>query len=293
MGRGKRKRVKRRQVSSLDKERRGKMKKRNVLVLALALLALPSMAFAQRDVKLKVNGKPVVSKPAAFIAADRTMVPVRFVAEALDYQVLWDEGSRDILLTKMNFETNKPEQALVLKTDAPKALLIAKEDVDAFYAATIPWPEFKSADVKDYVKDYMDRAKAVDLEMKPVIKGDHAFIPLRAVVELFGQKISWDGATYTVSIVGNVAKTDEEIAGAWMYSKLPAEYKKSPFKLIDCSHEDSDALMKKHIYTYDVIEDHPDHIVTIARYRLDLNKSVFYKYDVMNDVWVRDPALNK
>lgn len=269
------------------------MKKRNVLVLALALLALPSMAFAQRDVKLKVNGKPVVSKPAAFIAADRTMVPVRFVAEALDYQVLWDEGSRDILLTKMNFETNKPEQALVLKTDAPKALLIAKEDVDAFYAATIPWPEFKSADVKDYVKDYMDRAKAVDLEMKPVIKGDHAFIPLRAVVELFGQKISWDGATYTVSIVGNVAKTDEEIAGAWMYSKLPAEYKKPPFKLIDCSHEDSDALMKKHIYTYDVIEDHPDHIVTIARYRLDLNKSVFYKYDVMNDVWVRDPALNK
>ena len=271
------------------------MKKRNVLVLALAILALPSMAFAQRDLKLTVNGKPVVSKPAAFIASDRTMVPVRFVAEALDYHVLWDEGSRDILLTKMNFETNKPEQALVLKTDAPRALLIAKEDVDAFYAATTPRLEIKSADDKDYVdvKDYLNRAKAVDLEMKPVIKGNHAFIPLRAVVELFGQRIFWDGATYTVSIEGNVAKTDEEIAGAWMYSKLPAEYKKPPFKLIDCSHEDSDALMKKHIYAYDVIEDHPDHIVTVARYRLDLNKSVFYKYDVVNDVWVRDPELNK
>ena len=264
------------------------MKKRNVLVLALALLALPSMAFAQREVKLEVNGKSVVSTPAAFISANRTMVPVRFVAEALDYQVLWNEGSRDILLTKMDFDTNKPVQAMVLKTEAAKALLIAKEDVDAFYAATTRL-EFQPADVKEY----MDRAEAVELETKPIIKENRTFIPLRAVVELFDQKISWDDETSTVSIEGKVAKTDEEIAGAWMYSKLPAEYKKPPFKLIDSMLTDRDALAKKHIYAYDVIEDHPDHIVTIARYRLDLNKSVFYKYDAAEDAWVRDPELNK
>lgn len=264
------------------------MKKRNVLVLALAILAMPSMAFAQRDVKLEVNGKPVVSKPAAFISADRTMVPVRFVAEALDYQVVWNEGSRDILLTKMNFDTNKPEQALVLKTDAPRALVIEKKDVSAFYGATTK-DTFTMADVEGY----LNRAKVVNLELKPIIKEDRTFIPLRAVVELFGQRIFWDGATYTVSIEGNVAKTDEEIAGAWMYSKLPAEYKKSPFKLIDSMLTDRDALAKKHIYAYDVIEDRPDHIVTIARYRLDLNEGVFYRYDAAEDVWVRDPELNK
>ena len=264
------------------------MKKRTMLALALALMVLPSMAYAQRDVKLTVNGKPVVSTPAAFISANRTMVPVRFVAEALDYQVLWNEGSRDILLTKMDFDTNKPVQALVLRTDAAKALLIAKEDVDAFYAATTRL-EFEPADVKEY----LDRAESVALETKPVIKENRTFIPLRAVVELFDQKISWDDATSTVSIEGKVAKTDEEIAGAWMYSKLPAEYKKPPFKLIDSMLSDRDALAKKHIYAYDVIEDHPDHIVTIARYRLDLNASVFYKYDAAEDAWVRDPELNK
>lgn len=264
------------------------MKKRTMLALALALMVLPSMAYAQRDVKLTVNGKPVVSTPAAFISANRTMVPVRFVAEALDYQVLWNEGSRDILLTKMDFDTNKPVQALVLRTDAAKALLIAKEDVDAFYAATTRL-EFEPADVKEY----LDRAEGVALETKPVIKENRTFIPLRAVVELFDQKISWDDATSTVSIEGKVAKTDEEIAGAWMYSKLPAEYKKPPFKLIDSMLSDRDALAKKHIYAYDVIEDHPDHIVTIARYRLDLNASVFYKYDAAEDAWVRDPELNK
>lgn len=264
------------------------MKKRNVLALALALLALPSAAYAQRDVKLEVNGKSVVSTPAAFISANRTMVPVRFVAEALDYQVLWNEGSRDILLTKMDFDTNKPVQAMVLKTDAAKALLIAKDDVDAFYGATTRL-EFQPADVKEY----MDRAEGVDLETKPIIKENRTFIPLRAVVELFDQKISWDDETSTVSIEGKVAKTDEEIARAWMYSKLPAEYKKPPFKLIDSMLSDHDALAKKHIYAYDVIEDHPDHIVTIARYRLDLNASVFYKYDAAEDAWVRDPELNK
>lgn len=264
------------------------MKKRNVLALTLVLLVLPSMAFAQRDVKLKVNGKPVVSKPAAFISADRTMVPVRFVAEALDYQVVWNEGSRDILLTKMNFDTNKPEQALVLKTDAPRALVIEKKDVSAFYEATTK-DTFTMADVDEY----LNRAEGVDLETKPIIKENRTFIPLRAVVELFDQKISWDDETSTVSIEGKVAKTDEEIAGAWMYSKLPAEYKKPPFKLIDSMLTDRDALAKKHIYAYDVIEDHPDHIVTIARYRLDLNASVFYKYDAAEDAWVRDPELNK
>lgn len=264
------------------------MKKRNVLVLALALMALPSVAYAQRDVKLEVNGKPVVSTPAAFISANRTMVPVRFVAEALDYQVLWNEGSRDILLTKMDFDTNKPVQAMVLKTDAPRALVIEKEDVSAFYEATTK----DTFTIKD-VNEYLNRAKAVELETKPIIKENRTFIPLRAVVELFDQKISWDDGTSTVSIEGKVAKTDEEIAGAWMYSKLPAEYKKPPFKLIDSMLSDRDALAKKHIYAYDVIEDHPDHIVTVARYRLDLNASVFYKYDAAEDVWVRDPELNK
>ncbi|WP_108831638.1 copper amine oxidase N-terminal domain-containing protein [Aedoeadaptatus coli] len=264
------------------------MKKRNLLVLALALMVLPSMAYAQRDVKLTVNGKPVVSKPAAFIASDRTMVPVRFVAEALDYQVLWNEGSRDILLTKMNFDTNKPEQALVLKTDAPRALVIEKKDVSAFYEATT-----KDTFTMTDVDGYLNRAKVVNLELKPIIKEDRTFIPLRAVVELFDQNISWDDATSTVSIVGDVAKTDDEIAGAWLYNKLPAEYKKPPFKLIKSLSPKRNGLAEKHIYAYDLIEDYPDHIVTIDRYHLDLNESVIYKYDVSKDGWVRDPELNK
>lgn len=257
------------------------MKRLKLVALALALVCIPMSVFAQRDLTLRVNGKTVESKPAAYIEKDRTMVPVRFVAEALDYQVLWNKEGRDIFLTKMNFDTNKPEAGIYLKADSQDALLIQSKDVDAFYNATTK-ESFQTKDVERILKT----AKSVPLEVKPVIKEDRAFIPLRAVVELFDQKISWDGKTFTVNIEAKVEKTDEEIAATWLYNQLPAEYKKAPFKLIDSLDADRDALAAKNIYAYDLIEDHPDHVVTVERYRLDLNKGIFFKYDAVRDQWI-------
>lgn len=257
------------------------MKRLKLLALVLALACLPMAVFAQRDLTLKVNGKVVESKPSAYIEKDRTMVPIRFVAESLDYQVYWNKEGRDIFLTKMNFDTNKPETAIYLKADSAKALIIPAKDVDAFYNATIK-ESFQTKDVEGILKS----AKAVPLDVNPAIKGDRAFIPLRAVVELFDQKISWDGKTFTVSIDAKVEKTDEEIAATWLYNKLPAEFKKAPFKLIDSLDAERDALAAKWIYAYDLIEDHPDHRVTVERYRLDLNKGIFFKYDAAMDQWI-------
>lgn len=257
------------------------MKRLKLLALVLALVCLPMSVFAQRDLTLNVNGKVVESKPAAYIEKDRTMVPVRFVAESLDYQVYWNKDGRDIFLTKMNFDTNKPEAGIYLKAGSQEALSIQDKDVEAFYFATIK-DSFQTKDVEGILKS----AKAVPLDVKPTIKEDRAFIPLRAVVELFDQKISWDGKTFTVSIDAKVEKTDEEIAATWLYNKLPAEYKKAPFKLIDSLDADRDALAAKSIYAYDLIEDHPDHRVTVERYRLDLNKGIFFKYDAAMDQWI-------
>ena len=257
------------------------MKRLKLLALVLALACLPMTVFAQRDLTLKVNGKVVESKPAAYIEKDRTMVPIRFVAEDLDYQVYWNKEGRDIFLTKMNFDTNKPEAAIYLKADSAKALLIQSKDVEAFYNATTK-ESFQTKDVEGILKS----AKSVPLEVTPVIKEDRAFIPLRAVVELFDQKIIWDGKTFTVSIEAKVEKTDEEIAATWLYNQLPVEYKKAPFKLIASLDADRDALAAKWIYAYDLIEDHPDHRVTVERYRLDLNKGIFFKYDAAMDQWI-------
>lgn len=257
------------------------MKRLKLVALVLALACLPMAVFAQRDLTLKVNGKIVESKPAAYIEKDRTMVPIRFVAEDLDYQVYWNKEGRDIFLTKMNFDTNKPEAGIYLKVDSGKALLIQTKDVEAFYYRTIK-ESFQTKDVEGILKS----AKAVPLDVNPAIKGDRAFIPLRAVVELFDQKISWDGKTFTVSIDAKVEKTDEEIAATWLYNKLPAEYKKAPFKLIESRDDKREALAKENIYAYDLIEDHPERILTVERYRLDLNKGIFFKYDAAMDQWI-------
>ena len=61
------------------------MKRLKLVALVLALACLPMAVFAQRDLTLKVNGKIVESKPATYIEKDRTMVPIRFVADAMGF----------------------------------------------------------------------------------------------------------------------------------------------------------------------------------------------------------------
>lgn len=66
-----------------------------VLVLAVSV----SIAFAQDNIKIIVDGKPVTSDVQATIIGDRTMVPARFVAEALGAKVEWDNVSRIVIIT--------------------------------------------------------------------------------------------------------------------------------------------------------------------------------------------------
>ena len=61
------------------------MKKKSMAALALALTCLPGLVFGQKDLKIQMNGKTVESKPAAFVENNRVLVPLRFVAENLDY----------------------------------------------------------------------------------------------------------------------------------------------------------------------------------------------------------------
>lgn len=53
-----------------------------------------------------LNGKTVTLEAPATIIQDRTMVPVRFVAEAFGYKVDWDDTTRSVLLTS----PEKPEE---------------------------------------------------------------------------------------------------------------------------------------------------------------------------------------
>lgn len=86
------------------------MKNKWVVVVVIALLAAISVteAFAGKPVKLLVNGQEIKSDVPAQIINDRTMVPVRWIAETLGADVQWD-GQQNIV----NIIKNKDQSELM------------------------------------------------------------------------------------------------------------------------------------------------------------------------------------
>ena len=78
------------------------MKKKWITVASIVLLAgvFAAVAFAGSPVKLIVDGQEIKPDVAPQIINGRTMVPLRWVAEALGSGVSWDEQNRAVRITK-------------------------------------------------------------------------------------------------------------------------------------------------------------------------------------------------
>lgn len=74
-----------------------------IAILICTLLALTGVALAANPIKLIVNGQEI--KPAVLpqISKGATMVPVRWVAEALGAEVNWDSKGKQVII-------NQPEE---------------------------------------------------------------------------------------------------------------------------------------------------------------------------------------
>ena len=107
---------------------------------------------------------------APFIEGDRTMLPIRFVAEALGFNVQWDNENRTVIL-------------------------IDKENV-----VKIP------VDTNQIIVN----GKVYESDVKPVIRNDRTMLPIANIARALGLKdgkdIFWNGNTKEVLITREVAK---------------------------------------------------------------------------------------
>lgn len=87
-----------------------------------------------------------------YISNDRTLVPLRFIAEAFGATVDWNDAKREI----------------TIKQDKKTIKMV----IDS--------------------KAYTINRKAAELDVPATIKEDRTFIPLRAVAEALGKKVAWD-----------------------------------------------------------------------------------------------------
>lgn len=143
--------------------------KRFLFIFIFAGFLLTCQVFAARDIKILVRGNEVTSDVMPLIENSRTLVPIRVISESLGYLVVWDNENREVKISK-------DSKNLTLKIGSN---VISLED--------------------EKKKDKI----SIDAPAK-IIK-NRTFVPLRAVAELFGEKVNWDDDTSTV-FVGDLPK---------------------------------------------------------------------------------------
>lgn len=148
------------------------MKKLLSLVLAV-VFAVSVFAFAaaagdeDRVITVTLNGEKIEFDVQPCLINDRTMVPIRFVAESLKAVVGWDDPTQTVTMTKGD---------TVLK--------------------------LQIGDNKLYKND-----EVIELDSPAVLKDDRTLVPVRAISESFDVKVGWDDATSTVMLSTGTAVT--------------------------------------------------------------------------------------
>jgi hypothetical protein len=109
---------------------------------------------------LTVNGKPLVLDQAPVIYNGNTLVPVRFVVEAMGGQLTWVDGERKVIIMKDNH---------LLELWLDKTELIAD-------------------------------GEAITAEVPPLLMTERTMVPLRVISENMGWKVTWDEKTRSVTL---------------------------------------------------------------------------------------------
>lgn len=133
-------------------------------------------AFADSDVKVLINGEEMrFEGQEAVIMEDYTMVPFRVIFESLDAHVEWLPSSMSIV--------------------AAKGLTMVKMQIDS-----------------DII---MINGEEKTLPVLVQLVNGTTMVPLRAVSEILGSEVLWDGETKTVTITSNEMEADHKVAAQY------------------------------------------------------------------------------
>lgn len=141
------------------------MKKILTLIIAFTLI-LSFTAFAENEITVTVNSNPLVLDVAPEIVEGRTFVPMRAVFEALGANVEWNAENQLIIATSGSL--------IITSVIGSKRLF--------------------SMDVATGTETM------VELDVAPYINNGRTLVPLRAVSEILGATVEWDGEARAVTI---------------------------------------------------------------------------------------------
>ena len=130
------------------------------------------LVIGSKELRKSIDGieERIMMDIAPFIEGNRTMLPIRFVAESLGFNVQWDKDSRTVILIDK-------ENVVKIPVDTNKIIVNGKE----------------------YISD-----------VKPVIRNNRTMLPIANIARALGLKdgkdIFWNGNTKEVLITREVSK---------------------------------------------------------------------------------------
>lgn len=228
--------------------------KKIFFILAIVTLITSTLVFganAEEALKVKINGEYVQFDAQPFIDENnRTLVPVRFIAEKLGAKVDWNGETRTV-----SVDTNSKSIKLVI--------------------------DQKQATVNGNI---------VELDTKAIIKESRTFVPLRFIAESMDLRVKWNGETRTVELETSdyeVAIKDITEFGSRPVTDF-IEYERPYFinddgkiELIEnvyiSSYSDLPLIMgDKTVYAIDTIEHSGEKVLRIKLNKDSSGVSVFY-----------------
>ncbi len=130
-------------------------------------LTAPAKRVPEKEIVLTIGkteatvfGETKTNDVSAVIKNSRTMLPIRFIAEALKATVSWDGEKREVLIKNDSAE-------IIITIDSASAMI---------------------------------NGNAVTLDSPAFIEKDRTFLPVRFISETLGADVYWDGATQSVII---------------------------------------------------------------------------------------------
>lgn len=150
---------------------------RKMISLLLTICILSGFGFsvcAAENVTVKINDTAVQFDRQPFIENDRTLVPIRAIAEAMQFDVGWDQSTQKITLE--NFNT-------IL------TLYVNQDSIEK--------------NLKYASEEYKDKITTMKIDVPAKVVEDRTYIPLRAISELFGATVDWNQQTSTASVTYN------------------------------------------------------------------------------------------
>lgn len=135
-----------------------------LIMITLLQYSVGEQVFADSPIRIVIDGKRIQSDVDPYISNDRTLVPIRVIAEELDSVVEWDNEKREVH--------------------------ISKEDVHILLR------------IDSYLVEYTNdnETSYTILDVAPQIREDRTFVPIRLISNALGVGIDWDNDKRSVLV---------------------------------------------------------------------------------------------